>query len=1046
MGFVFAGKLRWSSLVPLLLMLCAADVRAFAVEPVAEFVKGLQARGLHSLALDYLEEMKTSPLANEAVRRQIPYLRGEALIEQSRQSPDPATRTKLLDEARQELEQFAGSNPHSIEGAEAQLQLATVQMTRGQELVAQALQLPEGAAYNAQRKTFGHDARLMFAEARDTFGRAEAIYSAELEKLPPTTSAEARSDTGSKRQEYRSRVAQLKFLSAQTRFEEAQSYPPAADEFRKLNETAAQELSGIYDEFARTMLVGLYARLYEGRCYQAMGKFQEALGCYEEIISKDNVLPPFRKLIASAIHRKAEVLVAQQKYDAAIEACRASVKDAHKDEATQPEWVGVRFQLAQALLNKGEALHIESTEHRKLVTEARDAFRAVAKTPGEYQVAARTAAATAGSDKKSAEKEKDKEDPKNFQVAYELGKDALASYNAAKLAIPSAEKNNPDAVAELKTQMNQNKEDARRLFRQAITLVEADTDLKQLNEVRYFLCWLYWESADYYRAAVLGEFIVQRFPNHPAAGSAAKIAMASFERLYNGATTGNGKRDNGDFEGSHMAQMAELIVKRWPGTDDADSAFAVLVSHAIRSGRIDQAEKLIGDASTQAKPRLELQLGNAVWARYWEMSQPGQVTPPDEAALAKLKASAMKYLRNGFDGLKKEANASEMGTTTGLFLAQALLSEGNYADAIAVLEDEKAGPLKLIVRRNPTAVRPQYSIEAYKAALRAYVSVSPPQEDKAVETMQSLEKIVKASGDAEKSADQLNRLYIGMGTALQKQIEDLRAAGKEQEASRVATAFAKFIDRIGAQQGSANWATRVWLAQTYYSMATDHQPAGKQNVGANGAATPIGTVARVYFTKARDTYRDLLKEASNNPKLPPNENSVLAAKMQLSECYRALGQYDKAIDTFSEILKEKEKSLAVQRAAAVAYAERGQHEDAKWFENAIHGGNKAKADGQNLIWGWVKISTVAARAARSDKAFRDSFFDARLNIARCRYQAAMKKEGNARRDDLSNAKQGIQSLARIYPDYGGERWKPQFEELLKDIVGEEKKLSNKTDS
>src|SRR5215218_3819460 len=77
MGFVCAGRLRWSSLVPLFLTLIATDVRAFAVEPTAEFVQGLQARGLHSLALDYLEEMKTSPLANDAVRRQIPYLRGE---------------------------------------------------------------------------------------------------------------------------------------------------------------------------------------------------------------------------------------------------------------------------------------------------------------------------------------------------------------------------------------------------------------------------------------------------------------------------------------------------------------------------------------------------------------------------------------------------------------------------------------------------------------------------------------------------------------------------------------------------------------------------------------------------------------------------------------------------------------------------------------------------------------------------------------------------------------------------------------------------------
>ena len=99
----------------------------------------------------------------------------------------------------------------------------------------------------------------------------------------------------------------------------------------------------------------------------------------------------------------------------------------------------------------------------------------------------------------------------------------------------------------------------------------------------------------------------------------------------------------------------------------------------------------------------------------------------------------------------------------------------------------------------------------------------------------------------------------------------------------------------------------------------------------------------------------------------------------------------------------------------------------KWFENAIHGGNKAKPDGQNLIWGWVKISKrgSAMRPAKI-RTFRDSFFDARLNIAKCRYQAAMKKQGKERRDDLTNAKLGIQSLAQIYPDFGGEKWKPQF--------------------
>ncbi len=313
--------------------------------------------------------------------------------------------------------------------------------------------------------------------------------------------------------------------------------------------------------------------------------------------------------------------------------------------------------------------------------------------------------------------------------------------------------------------------------------------------------------------------------------------------------------------------------------------------------------------------------------------------------------------------------------------------------------------------------------------------------------MQALDRVVHASGgDAAKAAALLNRIYIGMGMALQKQIEELRAAGQQQEAKRVASAFAKFLDRISAQQGGANWPTRVWLAQTYYTMATEQQPVSQQRGESSEATTKLTTTARNYLTKSRDAYQQLLNEAAHNPKLAPSDMAVLAAKMQLGECYRELGQYQQALDTFSEILKLKEASLAVQRAAALTYQERGLHEDPKWFENAIQGGYQLKSTGQNRIWGWVRISQVAARAARSDNKLRDSFYEARVNIARCRYWAALKKSGDARRQDLAKAKQGIESLVQLYPDAGGERWKPQFDALLKDIRREESKTQNNANS
>src|SRR5689334_11415637 len=58
-------------------LLCCTGL-AVAVEPAEEFVKGLQERGMDDLAIEYLDRLKTSPLATDAIKKRIPYLRGVA--------------------------------------------------------------------------------------------------------------------------------------------------------------------------------------------------------------------------------------------------------------------------------------------------------------------------------------------------------------------------------------------------------------------------------------------------------------------------------------------------------------------------------------------------------------------------------------------------------------------------------------------------------------------------------------------------------------------------------------------------------------------------------------------------------------------------------------------------------------------------------------------------------------------------------------------------------------------------------------------------------
>jgi hypothetical protein len=498
--------------------------------------------------------------------------------------------------------------------------------------------------------------------------------------------------------------------------------------------------------------------------------------------------------------------------------------------------------------------------------------------------------------------------------------------------------------------------------------------------------------------------------------------MASYERLYSQAIA-KGGNGNSDFEAARMAGMAEFITRRWPDSDDANAAQSVLVSFAIRSNRIEEAERMLGTASKESRPRLELQLGNAMWGRFLELSQANAKSAVDSAMLTKLKESAIKYLESGFEAARDEEEPSESTAAAALYLVQAYLNDEKYADAIELLEDEKVGPLALVSSGHSAASRPAFAIEAYKAALRAYVLSTPPKEKKALAIMKSLDDAVSKSGG---SAEQLTQIYVGLGVALEKQSTELREAGRDEDAARINAAFAQFLDRIAAQQEGAKWPTRAWLAQTYYNLGTSQ----KSNSAAQKKPTEVELQ---YLTKARQSYEQLIADAAKDPKLAPTETSVLAARMQLGECLRALGEYKAALDTFSAVLKERESSLAAQKAAAQTYQDRGRAEGARWLENAIHGGYTLKSTGQNRIWGWLKISQVAARAARSDKKYSDMFFEARYNVALCRYLAAMKSKDAEKKADLAKAKQSIQSVAQVYPELGGEQWRNKFDGLVKRI-------------
>jgi tetratricopeptide (TPR) repeat protein len=509
--------------------------------------------------------------------------------------------------------------------------------------------------------------------------------------------------------------------------------------------------------------------------------------------------------------------------------------------------------------------------------------------------------------------------------------------------------------------------------------------------------------------------------------------MAAYERLDQEPSAPSGDRSAADFAARHAADTAEFVTRRWPGTREAEAAMAVLVRYAIRNDRVEDAQRLLANVSAESRPQLEMQLGSSMWTRCLELAQRDESARPSEAEIRQIREAATEYLRHGVDAARTAGRIDEATAAATIYLAQALLSQSDYKGATALLEDEKSGPLALVARQHPSVSRPGFAIQVYETALRAYVAATPPRTQKVLETMKLLEQAIDSSGG--QLADQLTRVYVGLGVQLQQQIEQLREAGRDEDATRVAAALAQFADRIAARKEGLNWTTRQWLAQTYFHLGA---------AASDGSTTKPQTAReKEYLTKARDIYQNLLGTANSaNPQ--PAEAALVAAKFQLGECYRELGQFEQALDTFSAVLADRESTLAVQRAAALAYQQRGQAGGSEWFERAIFGGYKLKTTGENRVWGWLKLSQVADRAARSDPKFRDTFFEARVNIACCRYLAAMQQEGEARKQSLSHARQNIQSVARAYPDLGGTRWKTEFDELSKQVDAAESGMPSGT--
>ncbi|MCO6453903.1 MAG: hypothetical protein J5I93_01195 [Pirellulaceae bacterium] len=1005
-----------------------------AVEPARDFLNALRENGFHDMAVEYLDRLQNNPAVPVELKEVLLYERGVTLIGGASEQRDASLRSKQLDDAQAALEQFVQQRPQHPLAMSAKINLGDLLQQRATMLVDQG-KMPGN---QAKLPELLGQARGMYEEAFKVFDLAQEDLRVKLEGIPTVLDPKTQKDLIDSRDQMRRDYLQVQILAAAMKEEMANTAQEGSEDHTRLLTEAAAAYGDIYEKY-RTRLAGLYARMYQGRCNQKLKKLVDALSFYAELLEQPDSPDAFRGLKTKTLLLAMQCWLdeSQKKYAEAVAQGEAWVAKARPIEAQDPEWLQLRLLTAQAYKLYSDDLKKTAPKDpqvNRAISEARKLANDVARYPGDLQQEARKLLSQLRGGE--ATEEEQKPEPKTFAEAKDAGKEALDSLQTAGYVlrtIPAQlQKETDEAIKqELQQQIDEAqqklataRDDARQYFQLALKYVDKDTPLEDVNVVRYFLCYLYYAQNDFYDAALMGEFLARRYPESSGARQSAKIAMASYLKLY-AENTGPDK----SFEIARTMGVADYIVQKWPQEEEAVDALNTLIPFAIQKGDLAAALEYLQKIPETSPKRgeSELKTGQALWSAYLRgMSELREAASPDpakEAELSTLKTQAQKTLADGIGRMKAVGNVDSVLTLAVLSLAQIYVDTEQADAAVLLLEGEPVQLLQLVGRKHPATLKEGFDQETYKTALRAYIAAlaaNPANRemiDKARQVMESLKQVV---GDTAEGQRRLVAIYISLAQDLKKQIDLIDDPAAKKTLSE---GFATFLEQVGGDSDELN--VLNWVAETFAGMGEAFQ----------GGQNPSPADSRVYFDKAAATYTAILEKGKQQAGWL-SEDMRRQVQMRLAMTWRQIGKFDSAMNVLEEILVEK-PLINVQAEAARTYqlwAELPEKEDL--YERAIVGGRPDKKTKKNVVWGWGDLARKCADNMSRYPHLKDSFYEARYNLALSRFSHAMRKSNPQKRELVEKARRDIELTQKLYPDMGGETWFPKFDELMRRVQRE----------
>ena len=961
---------------------CVLPSSILSQEPAQEFLEALRAQNYHDLAIEYLSSIESTDMLTNEFRSVLPFEKAQSLIDSTSRLRDVDKVESRLNQAQQLLTKYASEN-QSLEVSartfryQGNLLFRRSTIYLNQSKSDRATESEKQEAFGKARKVLA-ESLASYEKARDQIRRLIDSNSPDAIQIDPDDPS-----TGKRRSLFQNRFTLVRLQLPRVTEQLADTYPEGNSERTKLLQKAAVDFDDVWTDYNR-YFAGFQACVFSARCYQKLGNHQKTIDLLTNIfeLGNNSILKPI-KLEAYSLASKSWSQMDPYPHNEVVQRLGPAVKVLNRVEARNPEWLRVKMELAIASHKMAADVKAAggpkaSRDSKAMIRSAAKMLRDVTRVPSPYRDKAKEV--LSGWDVKLAVKEEEVAGlPQTFDDGKQKAKDLVSELELMlgevnSLRVQKSRTKDEATISQLDSQLkplteqlNSQSDSAIAMLNHTMSLANDSTIRADINNLRFLQSYCYFATQKYFESALIGDFLLQKYPTVQGTEQAMKLLIKSYSILLDRA------KDDNSFERKRLADTCLNVVKRWPNSDVAASASSTMTKLMMKEKNLPEAEKHFNEtpASSVYKMPLSCTLGRMMWRDYRTKLRAGSVGAD---VLSEQLTRTQKYLNDAVEDVPISSITLDIARGAQA-LVEVNLALNNVDGAIKILENNSIAPLDLVKDKHPLVNASKvYRRETYRIAIRTYLASmkrdSGAQLKSWIDKSRGVINSMRQQAEISKDPEDLKRItasYQLIAQALNEKFGMLNSADEKKNFARTLSSFFGAIEKDSTDAG-----TVLWAGSTLLSVASSLTESGFKT-----EATPIFAQAVSAIDRAEKM------GFKGNPKDARN------LKRQRALAQRGSGNFEPAIQQFVEILTEDSKDWVMQMDAAETLqmaakaAKRPQG-----FVEAIKGRqvkDPVTKKSKKLIWGWKAIVT----ATQKSQTQKEVYYRALYNFVVCKTEVAI---------------------------------------------------------